>query len=88
MSFWDSIADMFINEVAGSYLIVSVLILSAIFFSLFFMRVPKEVFIALTSLYLVYMVNEGILKGWIFFLAIILMGVSIASGLLKIFYSR
>jgi hypothetical protein len=85
---WAALSNMFVNNLMGSYVLTTIFFYVGICITLAFIRAPLQIYTGVLSLFLFYMVGEGILKGWIFFIALAVMGASIASGVLKLFFSN
>lgn len=84
---WAEISNMFLEQVGGSYIIASVLFLLMFLVILFITRSPKQIFTAVLFMFMFFLVQEGILPTWIFFLIITAAGLIIGKGIIDLFFN-
>lgn len=87
MTLWDALRRLFVEDLAGSQLMTVLLFLIVIWGLLFLIRASKDVFLGVTAVFVYFLIPQGLIPAWVFFLIITLAGVSIGAGLIKIFFS-
>lgn len=88
MNFWNEITDLFLNKIGGSYVIVSILFLMVILILLFLIRSTKEIFLGILFIFLYFMIQQGLLPSWLFFLILALAGVLVTKAIIQLFFSN
>ena len=87
MTLWDALRSMFVEDLAGSHVLTTILFLMVVWGLLFLIRASKEVFLGVTSLFVYFLIPQGLIPAWVFFIILTLAGVTIGAGLVKIFFS-
>ena len=80
---WDTFKGLFVEDLLGSYALVGLFFLLAVWGVLLLVGARKEVFVGFSGFYLYYLTISNILPSWLFFIIIIISGVYIAQYLIK-----
>ena len=87
MTLLDSLPDLFINQLTGSYLLFGLGVIFIVIFALLFLQAGKHVILGVLLVLMFGLMRLSIIPTWSFFIVIIIIGVTTAKGLFNLFFS-
>jgi len=87
MSYWESLSNIFLQDIGGSYLVVSILAIILLFMILFLVRSTKHVFISIILIFMYFVTKQGIMPSWVFFISLAATGIFVAKGIIDLFFN-